>query len=258
MAKKSDKKKEITVEDRLRALYQLQVVSSEIDRIRTIQGELPLEVQELEDELEGIHTRIGKLEDEIKTLKGYIEQSRERTRIAQKLIDKYEEQLGAVRNDREYDALSKEIENQSLDIQLFEKNVREDQERIQDLKEMIEEAEEECQEVQNTHELKSKELDEIISETRQEEEKLRAQAKKLEEVIESRELAAFKRTRKATHNGLAVASIDRDACMGCFNKIPPQRILDVHARKKLIACEYCGRILVDPDMAAEIEQSIHK
>lgn len=258
MAKKSDKKKEITVEDRLRALYQLQVVSSEIDRIRTIRGELPLEVQELEDELEGIATRIGKLEDEIKTLKGYIEQSRERARIAQKLIDKYEEQLGAVRNDREYDALSKEIENQSLDIQLFEKNVREDQERIQQLKEMIEEAEEERQEVQSTHELKSKELDEIISETRQEEEKLRAQAKKLEEVIEPRELAAFKRTRKATHNGLAVASIDRDACMGCFNKIPPQRILDVHARKKLIACEYCGRILVDPDMAAEIEQSIHK
>lgn len=258
MAKKSEKKNEVTVEDRLKALYELQVVSTEIDRIRTIRGELPLEVQELEDELEGITTRISKLQEEIKTLKGYIEQSKERIRIAQQLIEKYQEQLNAVRNDREYDALSKEIENQSLDVQLFEKNIREDQERIQHLKDAIQEAEESQQEVQATHDLKSKELDEIIGETRQEEEKLRTQAKKLEEVIEPRELAAFKRTRKATHNGLAVASIDRGACMGCYNKIPPQRIIDVHARKKIIVCEYCGRVLVDPDMAAEVEQSISK
>ncbi|MDN4754954.1 C4-type zinc ribbon domain-containing protein [Porphyromonadaceae bacterium W3.11] len=254
MAKKIEN--ELSIEDRLKALYELQVVSSEIDRIRTLRGELPLEVQELEDQIEGRNTRLQKIDGEIKKLKGYIEQSRERIRIAQNMTQKYQEQLNSVRNDREYDALNKELENQSLDIQLFEKNIREDQERIQELKDSTEAIVAEIDELKEEYNIKSTELDEIISETRQEEEKLRMTAKELEEVIEPRVLKAFKRTRKSSHNGLAVASIDRGACMGCFNKIPPQRVLDVNARKKVIACEYCGRVLVDNELAQEVESKL--
>lgn len=254
MAKKIEN--ELSIEDRLKALYELQVVSSEIDRIRTLRGELPLEVQELEDQIEGRNTRLQKIDGEIKKLKGYIEQSRERIRIAQNMTQKYQEQLNSVRNDREYDALNKELENQSLDIQLFEKNIREDQERIQELKDSTDAIVAEIDELKEEYNIKSTELDEIISETRQEEEKLRMTAKELEEVIEPRVLKAFKRTRKSSHNGLAVASIDRGACMGCFNKIPPQRVLDVNARKKVIACEYCGRVLVDNELAQEVESKL--
>lgn len=256
MAKKIEK--ELSIEDRLKALYELQVVSSEIDRIRTLRGELPLEVQELEDQLEGRNTRLQKMDDEVKKLKGYIEQSRERIRIAQKMTESLQEQLNKVRNDREYDAIAKELENQSLDIQLFEKNIREDQEHIQELKDSSDSLMVEINEIKEVHALKSTELEEIISETRQEEEKLRIAAKGLEDIIEPRVLKAFKRTRKSSQNGIAVASIDRDACMGCFNKIPPQRILDVNARKKIIACEYCGRILVDKELASEVEASWKK
>lgn len=256
MAKKIEN--ELSIEDRLKALYELQVVSSEIDRIRTLRGELPLEVQELEDQLEGRNTRLQRMDGEVKKLKGYIEQSRERIRIAQGMIEKLQEQLNSVRNDREYDALGKELENQSLDIQLFEKNIREDQERIQEIKDESEALMLEIKEIEEVYNLKNNELEEIISETRQEEERMRMAAKELEEVIEPRVLKAFKRTRKSSHNGLAVASIERDACMGCFNKIPPQRILDVHARKKIIACEYCGRVLIDKELADEVESSLKK
>lgn len=257
MAKnKEESPREVSIEERLKALYQLQVVSSEIDRIRTVRGELPLEVQELEDEIEGRNTRLQKYEEEIAKLKHYIEQSRERIRIAQNMIEKYQEQLNSVRNDREYDALSKELENQSLDIQLFEKNIREDQEHIAQIKEDIQMLTDETDEVQAILNSKQKELDDIIAETKAEEESLRIKAKELEEVIEPRVLSAFKRTRKSTHNGLAVAAINRDACMGCYNLIPPQRILDVESRKKIIACEYCGRILVDSGLAREVEEEL--
>lgn len=256
MAKKIEN--ELSIEDRLKALYELQVVSSEIDRIRTLRGELPLEVQELEDQLEGRNTRLQRMDGEVKKLKGYIEQSRERIRIAQGMIERLQEQLNSVRNDREYDALAKELENQSLDIQLFEKNIREDQEHIQEIKDGSEALMAEIKEIEEVYNLKSNELEEIISETRQEEERMRMAAKQLEEVIEPRVLKAFKRTRKSSHNGLAVASIERDACMGCYNKIPPQRILDVHARKKIIACEYCGRVLIDKELADEVESSLKK
>lgn len=256
MAKKIEN--ELSIEDRLKALYELQVVSSEIDRICTLRGELPLEVQELDDQLEGRNTRLQRMDGEVKKLKGYIEQSRERIRIAQGMIERLQEQLNSVRNDREYDALAKELENQSLDIQLFEKNIREDQERIQEIKDESEALMVEIKEIEEVYNLKSNELEEIISETRQEEERMRMAAKQLEEVIEPRVLKAFKRTRKSSHNGLAVASIERDACMGCYNKIPPQRILDVHARKKIIACEYCGRVLIDKELADEVESSLKK
>lgn len=247
---------ELSIEDRLKALYKLQVVSSEIDRIRTLRGELPLEVEELEDQIEGRNTRLQKMEGEVKKLKGFIEQSKERIRIARNMMEKYQEDLNAVRNDREYDAISKELENQSLDIQLYEKNIREDQERIEDINHSSESLLQEIKEIQEVFDVKSKELDEIISETRQEEEKLRIEGKLLEEIIEPRVLKAFKRTRKSSHNGLAVAVIERGACMGCYNKIPPQRILDVHARKKIIACEYCGRILIDQDLAQEVASEV--
>lgn len=257
MAKKKEvKTPELSVKERLSALYQLQLVASEIDRIRTLRGELPLEVQELEDELEGRRTRYKKLEEETKKLKGYIDQSKERIRIAEQMVEKYEVQIREIRNNREYDMISKEIENQKLDVQLYEKDINEDNARIQNITQTMKELKEETAERETILETKHKELDEIISETKQEEEKLLEKISELEVFIEPRVLAAFKRTRNATHNGLAVVSVENEACLGCFNKIPPQTVLDLKAHRKLIPCEYCGRILVDPELADEAKESL--
>lgn len=261
MAKKKEvvveaPQQEISVEDKLTALYQLQSVASEIDRIRTLRGELPVEVQELEDEIEGRHTRYHRYEEELVELKAKVDQARERARVAQQLIEKYKEQLNAVRNNREYDLLSKEVEYQTLEVESCEKQVTRAIERSEAVKDEMAQLSGETEERQNDLKAKRSELDAIVEETKQEEEKLHQKAKELEKLIDERLLTAFKRTRKSVRNGLSVVAIDREACMGCFNKIPPQRILDVQARKKIIACEYCGRILVDLELANDAQKNL--
>lgn len=258
MAKKKvvEAPQEITVEDKLTALYQLQTVASEIDRIRTIRGELPIEVQELEDEIEGRQTRYQKYEDELVELKGKVDQGRERARVAQQFIEKYKEQLNSVRNNREYDMLTKEVEYQSLEVESSEKQITRAQERAEAVREDMGILAAETEERQKDLNAKRAELDAIVEETKMEEEKLHQKAKELEKLIDERLLTAFKRTRKSVRNGLSVVAIDREACMGCFNKIPPQRILDVQAHKKIIACEYCGRVLVDMQLAKEAQDSL--
>ncbi|MDO5035958.1 MAG: C4-type zinc ribbon domain-containing protein [Porphyromonas sp.] len=248
--------KELSIRERLKALYQLQIVSSKIDRIRTIRGELPLEVQELEDELEGRKTRYHKMEEECEKLQEFIEQNQERIRVTKQKIEKYEVELNEIRNNREYDMISKELENQKLDVQLYEKEISEDQARIEHIKGEMALLMDETKERTEILEMKHKELDEIIAETKQEEDELQEEAKKLEPLIEPRVLTAFNRTRHATHNGLAVVTVEDEACLGCFNKIPPQTVLDLKAHRKIITCEYCGRILVDPELAVEAEESL--
>ncbi len=254
--KKEENPKEISVEERLTALYQLQVVSSEIDRIRTVRGELPLEVQELGDNLEGKKTRMERFEEQIARNKRNEDQANENIRTAKGMIEKYKQHLNDVRNDKEYDAISKELENLDLDVLKYEKAIREYKEDSKFVMEDIEALKVEYGEAQSVYDSKKKELDDIIADTRSEEERLRIKAKELEEVIDSRLLSAFKRTRKSTHNGLAVAPIERNACSGCFNLIPPQRVIDVRSHKKIIACEYCGRVLIDEELAAEVASNL--
>ena len=240
---------DLSVEEKLKALYQLQTMLSEIDKIKTLRGELPLEVQDLEDEVTGLTTRIEKINKEIAELKENVTTKKNEISEAQASVDKYKTQLDNVRNNREYDVLSKEIEFQTLEIELCEKRKREYNasatEKDEELKNNTELLEERKQDL----EVKKTELDEIVSETKQEEEKLREKAKALETTIEPRLLQAFKRIRKNSRNGLGIVYVQRDACGGCFNKIPPQRQLDIRMRKKIIVCEYCGRIMIDPELA---------
>ena len=235
---KTKAEKEYTVEERLKTLYELQTMLSEIDRIKTLRGELPLEVQDLEDEIAGLETRVKNFQGEITNLQAEVAKKKEEIKNSQALIEKYTAQQDNVRNNREFDFLTKEIEFQNLSIELCEKRIREFTAQEKAKKEEIETSQE-----------KKEELDEIVSETRQDEEKLRDKAKKLEQQVEPRLLAAFKRIRKNARNGLAVVYIQRDACGGCFNKIPPQRQLDIKMHKKIIVCEYCGRIMIDPELA---------
>ena len=258
MAKKKavEAPKVLSVEEKLTALYQLQLVSSEIDRIRILRGELPEEVRELEDELEGKRTRIQKYQNEKERLTAQEKSNQEKIRMAKASIERYNEQLGSIRNNREYDLLTKEIEFQNLEVEGFEKSIRLGRERSAYLDQEISDIEADTSERSKELELKKEELEAIISETRQKEEELLIKAEGLKKNIDERLLIAFDRTRENSHNGLSVVSIDRDACMGCFNKIPPQRILDVKAHKKIIACEYCGRVLVDPELADEAGKSM--
>ncbi|MDR3339702.1 MAG: C4-type zinc ribbon domain-containing protein [Candidatus Symbiothrix sp.] len=240
---------DLSVEQKLINLYNLQTMLSEIDKIKTLRGELPLEVQDLEDEVAGLQTRIQNFQLDIKEIDTSIGQQRIKITDSNALVTKYKEQLDNVRNNREFDSLSKEIEFQGLEVELADKKIREFtaeakmiQEEIIKSKTLLEE---------RLIDLKSKkeELDEIVSETKIQEEQMREKAKQLETTIEPRLLAAFKRIRKSARNGLAVVYIQRDACGGCFNKIPPQRQLDIKLRKKTIVCEHCGRIIIDPQLA---------
>jgi predicted nucleic acid-binding Zn-ribbon protein len=237
--------KEISIEEKLRALHELQLVVSAIDKIKVLRGELPLEVQDLEDEIAGLKTRIHNLEDEIKSIETAISNKKIAIRESQNLITKYTEQQNNVRNNREFDSLAKEIEFQNLEIQLSEKRIREYTSDMEAKNEAIKTSKNQLNDRLEDLARKNRELEEITEETRIEEEKLKAKADKIESFVESRLLTAFKRIRKNARNGLAVVTIQRDACGGCFNKIPPQRQLDIASRKKIIVCEYCGRILVD-------------
>lgn len=243
--------KEITVEEKLKALYDLQLVSSGIDKIKTLRGDLPLEVQDLEDEIAGLNTRVANLSEEIRQIEASITGRKSDIEMSKSLITKYKEQQDNVRNNREYENLAKEIEFQTLEIELSEKRINEAINLSGIRKEELEKAKNLIVERNEDLVLKKKELDEVISETKQEEENLRDKAKEIENKIEERLLTAFKRIRKNARNGLAVVPVERDACGGCFNKIPPQRQLDIRIRKKIIVCEYCGRILIDPELASE-------
>jgi uncharacterized protein len=242
---------EISVEERLRALYGLQMVDSEIDKIKTLRGELPLEVQDLEDEIVGLETRLGNLKDEVTTLEKSVAKKNIEITEAEALIKKYEEQQKNVRNNREFDSLSKEIEYQKLEIELFNKKIKEFNTQADEKKIVIAESEITLSDRRSDLENKKSELDEIISDTQKEEEGLYKKSEKIESIIEERLLTAYKRIRSNARNGLAVVSIQRDACGGCFNQIPPQRQLDIKSRKKIIVCEYCGRILVDDEIIKE-------
>lgn len=249
MAKEKKDPAEFSVEEKLKNLYQLQTMLTEIDKIKTLRGELPLEVQDLEDEIEGLKTRMERLTSEVDELKAQVVERRGDINEAESLIARYKEQLENVRNNREYDTLTKEIEFQSLEVELANKKIREANEAIKHHNEQITEGRALIAERTEDLDAKKIELDDIISETRQEEERLREKAKSVEVNIEPRLLSSFKRIRKNSRNGLAVVVVQRDACGGCFNKIPPQRQLDVRMRKKIIVCEYCGRIMVDPELA---------
>ena len=240
--------KDISIEEKLRALHELQSVVSEVDKIKTLRGELPLEVQDLEDDIAGLKTRLVNLDDEIKNLDTAINNKKIAIKDSQALIAKYTEQQNNVRNNREFDSLSKEIEFQNLEIELSEKRIKEFTAEMTIKKETIDNSKKQLKEREEDLERKKSELKEITEETKIEEEKLKGKSEKIESFIEPRLLTAFKRIRKNARNGLAVVTIQRDACGGCFNKIPPQRQLDIASRKKIIVCEYCGRILVDENI----------
>lgn len=241
--------KEITVEEKLKALYELQKAVSKIDEIKILRGELPLEVQDLEDEIIGLNTRMENFETEIADIIATISSKKIEIEESKIKIAKYKEQQDNVRNNREYDNLSKEIEFQTLEIELSEKRIREYTASLETKQVDQKVTAEQLAERKLDLDLKKGELNEIVSETKQEEEKLREHAKEIEALIEPRLVTAFKRIRKNARNGLAVVYVQRDACGGCFNKIPAQRQLDIRLRKKIIVCEYCGRILVDQELA---------
>ena len=251
MEKNKAHEAEIPVEDRLRALYSLQLVDSEIDKIKTLRGELPLEVQDLEDDIAGLETRLGNLREEVVALDKNIQKKHNEITDSEALIKKYEDQQKNVRNNREFDSLSKEIEYQNLEIELYNKKIREFAAQIEEKKTLIKESEAVLNERKSDLDTKKAELDEIISDTQKEEEGLYKKLDKVQGLIEDRLLTAYKRIRSNARNGLAVVPVQRDACGGCFNQIPPQRQLDIKSRKKIIVCEYCGRILVDDEIIKE-------
>lgn len=238
---------EMSVRDKLTALYDLQQVDTDIDKIKILRGELPLEVQDLEDEIEGLETRVGNIEAEVKTLQDAISKKNNEISSAQTMIKKYEEQQNNVRNNREFESLSKEIEFQTLEIELAEKRKKEFNEQVEEKEVHIADSNVVLDERKGDLNNKKSELDEIISDTQKEEQILDKKRDEIENMIEPRLYTAYDKIRNNARNGLAVVTVERDACGGCFNKIPPQRQLDIASRKKIIVCEYCGRILVDTD-----------
>ena len=249
MAEKKKKAEELPVEQKLKNLYKLQSILSEIDKFKQLRGELPLEVQDLEDELAGLTTRIDNINTEVTENKQEIATRKAAIEQAKNLVEKYTEQQNNVRNNREYDFLSKEIEFQNLEMQLAEKKIAESNVLITEREALLKQSEETLDGRNKDLEAKRAELDEIVQDTKAEEETLREKAKRLESSIDPRLLTAFKRIRKNSRNGLGVVYVQRDACGGCFNKIPPQRQLDIRMRKKIIVCEYCGRIMIDKELA---------
>jgi predicted nucleic acid-binding Zn-ribbon protein len=235
------------VEDKLNALWTLQSLDSEIDKIRQVRGELPLEVQDLEDEVAGMETRMAKLAEEAQQYEEAIAARKNAIKDSKAAIKKYTEQQNSVRNNREFESLNKEIEYQNLEIQLSEKKMKELAAQLDGKKEVEEEVKERYAERSKHLKAKKKELDDIVKETEKEESALLKKSKAAEALIEPRLLNAYNRLRGSARNGLAVVKVERDSCGGCFNKIPPQRQLDIKTYKKIIVCEHCGRILVDKE-----------
>lgn len=247
MAKKEAK--EMSVEQKLQALYELQTTLTAIDEKRALRGELPLEVQDLEDEIAGLDTRIEKIDAEIKEFQSAITMKKGEVQEAQANLERYNNQLNEVRNNREYDSLSKQIDYERLEVELCNKKIKEATDQVAYRTNDLEIAKTEREERQKDLDEKKSELEDILAETREEETMLKERAKDLEVKIEPRLLSSFKRIRKSARNGLGIVYVQRDACGGCFNKIPPQRQLDIKMHKKIIVCEYCGRILIDPELA---------
>ena len=247
MAKKEAK--EMSVEQKLQALYELQTTLTAIDEKRALRGELPLEVQDLEDEIAGLDTRIEKIDTEIKEFQSAITMKKGEVQEAQANLERYNNQLNEVRNNREYDSLSKQIDYERLEVELCNKKIKEATDQVAYRTNDLEIAKTEREERQKDLDEKKSELEDILAETREEETMLKERAKDLEVKIEPRLLSSFKRIRKSARNGLGIVYVQRDACGGCFNKIPPQRQLDIKILKKIIVCEYCGRILIDPELA---------
>lgn len=254
MAEDNKIEKERSVEERLKDLYLLQTILSEIDRIKVLRGELPREVQDLEDEIVRYQTRIDKFTTEIEDLKKQGSKLKGDIEERSAKIEKYKEQQNNVRNNREFDFLEKEIEFEGLEIELAQKKIRESAAAQERKQEDIAKAKEELADNQHILDEKKAELEEIVKETQQEVENLMEKAKKTETLIDDYTLKAFKRIRKNARNGLGIVTVQRNACGGCFNRIPPQRQLDIKMHKKVIVCEYCGRILIDADLAPEAEK----
>jgi len=248
MAKKAKEVKQVSVEDKLKALFQLQETDSKIDTIKTLRGELPLEVSDLEDEIAGLETRIQKIQDEISSKKEDITNKKNEIKDSQALIVKYDEQQMNVRNNREFESIAKEVEFQKLEIELCEKRIKEFSFDIENKTKILNESQAKYDDRAADLAQKKAELDDIVSETQKDEDDLLAKSEKLADVIEDRLVTAYKRIRGNARNGLAVVSVERDACGGCFNKIPPQRQLDIKNHQKIIVCEYCGRILIDSEL----------
>nr|WP_121269973.1 C4-type zinc ribbon domain-containing protein [Pedobacter schmidteae] len=243
---------EQTVEQKLKALYELQTLHTQIDKIRQIRGELPMEVADLEDDVAGLETRIQKFKAELDDTEDAIVTRKNMIKEAQNLIKKYETQLKDVKNNREYDALTKEVEIQTLEIQVCEKKIREFGFDITQKTEIYDKALADLESRKKDLELKKSELETITAETEKDEQGLLKKAEQAETQIDERLLVAYTRLRGNANNGLAVVTIDRDSCSGCFNQIPPQRQLDIRQRKKIIVCEHCGRILVDEALTQEV------
>lgn len=256
MAKAKKSAKEITVEDKLRALYRLQLIDSAIDKIRTVRGELPLEVEDLQDEIEGLETRLNNLQSELDELENKVSERKNAIIDSKEMIKKYEEQQKNVRNNREFDSLSKEIEFQTLEIQLSEKRMKEFQAQIEQKKEIMGEAESNLNERKKDLDHKKAELDDIVKDTEKEEKALQNASEEAASHIEDRLLNAYTRIRTSVKNGLAVVPVERGSSGGSFIKIPPQRQMDIAARKKIITDEHSGRILVDAELAVEESEKV--
>jgi len=252
MAKKT-KKPTSSVDDQLKALHTLQVIDTKIDKIRIIRGELPLEIEDLKDLITGLNTRLEKFEAELETIKTNIAANDNTVSLATDAIEKYEEQLKNIKNNREFTSLTKEVEYQNLEIQIAEKKKVQNNASLLQKTEIIDACKQEISEREEEFKIKSDELNEIIAETEKEEKLLIADSAKAEKVIDERLLIGYKRIRAQVVNGLAVVSVERSACGGCFSKIPPQRQLDIQMHKKVITCEHCGRIMVDANIFEEQE-----
>ena len=256
MATDKNKNEVLSVEQRLKSLYELQTILSEIDRIKTIRAELSLEVKDLEDNIEGLRTRIENYRRDVEELRKKTVIEKEKINDSQSKIARYKEQLDNVRNNREFDLLSKEVEFQALEIELCEKHLNEYARAIDAKNSDIAATEERLTDSEHILKEKKAELDEIVSETRQDEERLRIQAKEIEPRIDERTLKAFKRIRDNARNGLGIVYIQRNACGGCFNRIPPQKQMEIKMHKKVIVCEYCGRIMIDPELAGVADDAV--
>ncbi len=252
--KKQTEVEEFSVEQKLQALFTLQQIDSQIDKIKIIRGELPLEVQDLEDEIAGLETRAANFEEEVAKLNETITARQTAIKESEEMIRKYKEQQMKVRNNREFDSLTKELDYQTLEIQLSEKKIKDARFQIENLETEIAETKERLKERQIDLDAKKAELTDIVQDTENEEKELVNQSLENEKYIEDRLLTAYKRIRGNARNGLAVVQIERDACGGCFNKIPPQHQLDIRMHKKIIVCDYCGRILVDKDVADTVHE----
>ncbi|MFN5423729.1 MAG: zinc ribbon domain-containing protein [bacterium] len=241
--------KEYSVEEKLASLLNLQKVESKLDEIAILKGELPIEVRDLEDEIQGLHARETRLEEEINGINEFIKQKKEAILHSEELIKKYEKQSDNVKNNREYEAINKELEMQTLEVKLCERHIKDANEEIAEKARVLEGAKKTIAAKEANLKVKKGELDKIIGETEKEEKEYRGLAEKARQAVDARLLTSFDRIRKNFHNGLAVVTVVRDACGGCFNSIPPQRQSEIRQHKKIIVCENCGRVLVDEEMA---------